>query len=53
LENLDDDHDDHDDHDDDDDDDDDIRLGKVLNMKSSVTESLGCYVLKQHRPWFD
>jgi hypothetical protein len=23
------------------------------NMKSSATESLGCYELKQHKPWFD
>jgi hypothetical protein len=44
--------------DDDDDDDDDVDINRAWknireNMKTSATESLGYYELKQHKPWFD
>jgi hypothetical protein len=36
-------------------DDDVLELGETIteNIKISAKESLGCYELKQHKPWFD
>jgi hypothetical protein len=39
------------------DDDDDVEISRTLecireNIKASATDSLGCYELKQHKPWF-